>query len=170
MCVQRVECMHGPMLLVKRPQLNCLIQLYVCSCLLHTTHINYPKFGYYYKTLSTYTLLYSLCACTHAHTHAKWDEARSDVAFEMCFRYEAKRQSQPMATKLTTTERQPSGSVVHQNISSIIHNLNAAAGVAGASAFFFFFFFRCFGQNSSPTSVKCLMHCINTIAFALASV
>lgn len=40
-------------------------QLYICSCLLHTTHINYPKFRYYYYTRpSSHTHIYILPAKT----------------------------------------------------------------------------------------------------------
>lgn len=180
-CEMRVPCarphthtqcggMHAWTIGWKRPQLNCLIQLYVCSCLLHTTHINYLKFGYYYKTLTAHsTLYYSLYVHTrtHAriHSHARQlrrSQIRCIIRTVCVFRFEAKRQSQPMATKLTTatTERQPPASVVHQNTPSIIHNLNA--GAVGASAFSFPLFFRCSGQNSSLTVVKCLMHCIHS--------
>lgn len=112
--------------------------------------------------------VYSLCACTHARTHVNWDEARYDVLLEMCFRFEAKRQSQPMAAKLTTgneTERQPSGSVVHQNISNIIHNLNAGAGAvvaACASAFFLCLLSLLWPKFQFNRCQVSLMHCIHT--------
>lgn len=65
-----------------RPQLNCLIQLYICSCLLHTTHINYTKFRYYYKTLSTFSYTPYMCGvCTNAHTY----ETRKQCAIRNVF-------------------------------------------------------------------------------------